>query len=371
MQTNPLDNLPMDWEVLKQIEGADERAQQGWASLEKRIEEVPPVSTINTSKPHAWSLFPYKRITAVTAVILLFVFVGYLSYSFLRQRNQSTVSSRKSEAGNFDLPAGGIKAILMLSDNSPRSLNDKRQGEIARDGGVAIVNSEKGWITYKPVAGDERDVGLNTLMVPRTGMYQVELSDKTIMYVNAESTVKYPTKFNDSIREVFLERGEAYFKVAHDIKKPFIVRFKDNSIRVLGTEFNINTYADNGEIKATLITGSILMKADGDFKLSENQQAVISNGNKKVQILKNVDTQGDISWKDGFFSFHKVDLFSIMKQAERWYNVKVKFVNDSRWISDSITTGKFSRDCSLIEFLETVSYKRFKYTLKEKEVTIE
>jgi len=185
------------------------------------------------------------------------------------------------------------------------------------------------------VSAKNATVLYNTITTPRGGQYQVMLSDGSKVWLNAASSLHFPTSFTGQQRIVELT-GEAYFEVAHvsavgeKNKLPFIVKIITASgarreVEVLGTHFNINAYNDESVVKTTLLEGSVKMTQEsGSTLLIPGQQAQL-NSNGDVNILKDADMDEAIAWKNGMFQFKKVDIKTIMRQIARWYDVDIEY----------------------------------------------
>jgi len=171
---------------------------------------------------------------------------------------------------------------------------------------------------------------LNNLEIPRGGEFHIILDDGTEVWLNAQTTLKYPEAFSSKLRQVEII-GEGYFKVAKDSLRPFIVKTAGQSIRVYGTEFNVNSYEDDGEVVTTLIEGSIALTFDGhssnELVLAPGHQAVFSKDNDETSI-KTVNTEIVTSWKDDMFVFEDQNLDKIMRQLSRWYDFEYEFKDD-------------------------------------------
>ncbi|TKC09428.1 FecR family protein [Pedobacter frigoris] len=227
-----------------------------------------------------------------------------------------------------DIGPGSNKATLTLANGKVIYLDSVGSGSIAQQAGIEITKTKDGRLVYNIVSSTKSDTKTdpvyNTVITPRGGQYQINLPDGTKIWLNAASSLKYPTAFNGNKRRVELS-GEAYFEVAKDEKHPFIVATDKQEVQVLGTHFNVNSYADEGVTKTTLLEGAVRVSQVGIGKtttLLPGQQSILDNNNLTTRI---VDTQESIAWKDGYFQFNESDLGSIMKQLSRWYDIDVVF----------------------------------------------
>ena len=162
--------------------------------------------------------------------------------------------------------------------------------------------------------------------IPRGGEYKVVLPDGTIVWLNAESSLRFPTLFTGKERKVYA-KGELYFDVKHDDTKPFIVEVeKDYSVRVLGTEFNLRAYS-GFPVVTTLVEGRVQVRGVGNtVSLAPGQQALEVSGTRNIKVL-DVDVAPYVAWHEGKFYFVHAPLNSIMEELARWYDVEVVFEN--------------------------------------------
>jgi transmembrane sensor len=178
---------------------------------------------------------------------------------------------------------------------------------------------------FSKYAGDKVEV--RTITTPRGKTYKVILNDGTIVMMNADSRLTFPTRFGDGERKVVLT-GEAYFKVSKDKQHPFVVTTRNVNTRVLGTEFNLKAYATS-EVHVTLITGSVIVKDNMSKKsvqLKPGQDAVLRGHEFDVTTI---DTDYYTQWKDGYFYFDNLPLVEVMKELGRWYNVNIEITSNS------------------------------------------
>lgn len=298
-----------------------EMAMQQYQQLEKeKAGAFKGIKTaIDVKKRHGGlkKLWPY-----LVAASVLFIIA---SIYFIPDKNQN-LRNEKPIAQNLkagDVKAGGDKAVLTLSDGRAVILDSTGSGTIAHEGDIKINKNETGEIVYNGTGGQP---AYNSVSTPRGGQYKVVLSDGTGVWLNAESTLRFPAGFTTANREVEL-KGEGYFEVAKNTAKPFFVKVitasgDGGTIKVLGTHFNINGYYDDGSVKATLLEGSIQVEKNGERKtISPGEQAVI---NDKVSIVK-ADVTEETAWKDGKFLFRDATVKSIGEQLKRWYDVEVVY----------------------------------------------
>jgi ferric-dicitrate binding protein FerR (iron transport regulator) len=265
------------------------------------------------------SFVPQRRRTisfsliAIAASVILILSVGVIY--LITQSNKLTVEQNKTVAISDPQP-GKDKAILTLA-NGRKIVLDSTAPASVEDGKITIENST---VVYTVDASDMPSE--NLLTVPRGGQYKLVLPDGTKVWLNAESSLKYQTAFNGNERRVVLT-GEAYFDVTKNKEKPFIVESSGNTIKVLGTRFNVNSYGDENVFVATLVEGSVQVTSGNLSKtLRPGEQAKIDGSAINV---KQVDAGEFIAWKDGEFVFRDAPVHSITNQLARWYDLQVEF----------------------------------------------
>ncbi|BAV07364.1 FecR family protein [Filimonas lacunae] len=258
--------------------------------------------------------------TAVAAAILLVVAAGTWLLITPKDQPSSPVIAAADKA-----PATG-RATLTLASGKVIELNNNTNGTVAREGGITIVKLDSGQIAYQPdiTAGDDA-AGWNTLSTPKGGLFQVVLPDGTKVWLNAASSLRYPSRFTGANRTVTLA-GEAYFEVAANKAMPFIVTTQQQQVQVLGTAFNINAYSDEDATRTTLLQGSVRVQTttagNASCLLTPAQQAVVNTGGLTVT---SPDMQQVMAWKEGEFRFQHMKITSIMRQIARWYDVEVEY----------------------------------------------
>lgn len=319
-------------------------------------------------QPKVINLWP--RIAAAASIALLFgVGIFYFTKSELRveQENIQVVEKPK------EIAPGGNRGILTLSNGKQIVLSDISSKDIIAkedQDEVTIKMDANGVITYviNPKANDsEEDANsFNTLATPTGGQYNIVLADGTKVFLNAVSSIKYPTQFNGNQRIVELE-GEAYFEVAKDKSKPFLVKSANQTIEVLGTHFNVHAYNNESVVKTTLLEGSVAVSSKNQKAiLKPGQQSNISESSSKIAV-KEVDTEAAIAWKNGRFKFDNADLKSVMKQLERWYGIKVEYRGD---VSDVRFNGGTFRNKNLSEVLKVLELSNIKFKVEGKTIIV-
>lgn len=265
------------------------------------------------------------------AAILLLIGAATLAVVFFGNNKKQPTAIQTA-----DIAPGGNKAMLTLADGTVISLDSAGNGMLAQQGNAQVVKLANGQILYRMQSGSAKEMMINKISTPRGGQYQVTLPDGSKVWLNAASTLTYPAVFTGKERKVKVS-GEAYFEIVQDAAKPFMVDIDGkSSVQVLGTQFNVNSYADDGHIRTTLLEGSI--RAD-NLLLKPGQQAVTGKG-----LEEQVNINQVIAWKQGIFNFQDQDLTTVMKQIERWYDVDVQYEGA---VPDIRFKGKMDRGVSL------------------------
>lgn len=259
------------------------------------------------------------------------------------------VDSEKEPLAVVEVMPGTEKAILTLPDGTVVSLDEHNK---RIDLGTAgALKNEDGALLYDldqtaPVAAAALTAQYSSVQTPAGGTYRVVLPDNTVVWLNSQSRLTFPVMFGSQNRKVYAE-GELYFDVAKDASRPFIVEAKGNVVEVLGTEFNLNAYDDEPDIKTTVIEGRVeVQNATRKIRLNPGQQAVVRETITDIAV-RQVDVEDVIAWKNGFFRFEQVDLQTLIRQIARWYNLEVTY--EGKINSDSFV-GKIPRS----ENIETV-----------------
>ncbi len=260
---------------------------------------------------------------ASAAAILIAISIGsyFLGLNKLQkplaQTNFLQVHDVKAPATN--------NAIITLSNGKQIILDSAGNGTLAMQGNVNLVKLADGKIAYVGSNDNRNEVIYNTLTNPRgSKVISLTLSDGSQVWLNAESSLRYPTAFTGNERKVEIT-GEAYFEVAHDAAMPFIVRKGEMETKVLGTHFNVNVYDNEPVIKVTLLEGSVkVSKASETTQLAPGQQAQI-NTNGKILLNKTVEIDEVMAWKNGRFELNGNTIEPIMRQVARWYDVDIEY----------------------------------------------
>lgn len=296
------------------------------------------------------------------------ILVGAFSFYWFMSRNTPEQTSGPLVAEIF---AGENRTILRLGDGRVLRLAAGQEGIIVSNGityldGASV--SQEGLLIPDNLSDNENF----ELVTPKGGIFKVVLPDGTEVWLNAESRLSYPQKFPSTERRVHLE-GEAYFEVSENKHKPFLIETATQTVRVLGTAFNLSAYREEPTV-TTLVEGSVAVTSSGNlaanpapsstqaYSLEPNQQLTYD---RHQFVVRNVDTDAFTAWKDGFFRFKDEDIHSIMRKLERWYDVKVAY--EGKPPSDHFN-GKIARSKSLkhvLRMLENTRSIKFKIEIDD------
>ncbi|WP_343704121.1 FecR domain-containing protein [Chitinophaga sp.] len=303
-----------------------------WEQLQTTPGQYPlpgtPVVPMRPAAVRRW----WKPVAA--AAVLLLAAALY----FLRPSPSLPAGQPLAEAA---IAPGQQGALLTLEDGRVVALDSAGNGVIAVQGSAELA-IDSGKLTYNTRPGAQAAPAMNVLHTPRGRTFRVILPDGTAVWLNAASTLRYPVAFTGEERAVELS-GEAYFEVAK-AERPFRVKAGALAVDVLGTHFNVNSYADEERAVATLMEGRV--KVNNNL-LTPGQQFVQEGG--KGRVIPAADTEEAISWKNGYFRFKDENIQRVMRKIERWYDVEVAFRGE---VTREEFSGTISRDRSITEVLE-------------------
>ncbi len=289
--------------------------------------------------------------SAAALFIMVFGLVTWFAPGKTRSRGglQADMALR-SPGLKPDVAPGTTKAVLILANGEKIWLDSARNGSLAEQGNARIVKLAHGQLAYTTSGTSTGSSLYNSVETPRGGEYQVRLPDGTRVWLNASSSLRFPTCFTGPDRRVELT-GEAYFEVAKEVNRPFHVKIGQTDIRVLGTHFNVMGYANEKELRTTLLEGKVNVTTSGETKkLVPGNEAVVAANAKSIAVGTGNPEQA-VAWKNGFFRFHETGIRAIMRQVERWYDVDVAFQTEAK---DQDFTGVIPRSENLSALLQTL-----------------
>lgn len=308
-------------------------------NLLSKINEVPVVQM----PKRRWS-----RI-AVAAAAVAIVISGYLFFN--KQAANKIVAQKEDIEKRYknDIAAGGDKAILVLGNGQSIVLDSAANGTLTQQGNTKVLKLNNGQLSYASgTNAGSNEVLYNSIVTPRGGQYQVVLPDGTNVWLNASSSLRFPTAFVGKERRVEIT-GEAYFEVQKNKAMPFIVAINGGSeVEVTGTHFNIMAYEDELTMKTTLLEGGINLHYGNEVqKLKPGQQAQLTQN--KMQLINDADVDQAIAWKNGLFDFNDDVVPDIMRQLSRWYDIDVAYEGK---IPDGHYVGSVRRKSNISEVLK-------------------
>jgi transmembrane sensor len=286
----------------------------------------------------------WRRYSAAAAVILLLVGAGW----WLTRRPSAPAPAVVAAPAKPDVTPGRNAAVLTLSGGRQVVLDSTVQDTVLKEGAAIVANS-RGRLAYDAGNTVPAKIVYNTLTTARGNQYQLVLPDGTRVWLNASSSIRYPTAFAGASREVTIT-GESYFEVAKDAARPFHVKANGLEVTVLGTSFNINTYPDEPESKTTLVDGSVkVSEGSKSLLLRPGQQA--KAGRDGLTFNTAADVEQAVAWKNGLVKLTGASIQEVMRQVSRWYDVDVTYEGN---LDKAVFVGVVSRQQSLSALLQVL-----------------
>lgn len=309
-----------NWEWVDNVHGTKASLE---ASMKKTI-----WSKIKFRQKPASVISILRRYAAAAAVLLVFLSVYFIYNSNRKQPALTQIVTQQQRFKN-DVPPGTDKAILTLADGSTIVLDDEDNGTLSTQGSTKVLKFN-GKVSYQTLQKSSQEILYNTISTPRGGQYQVVLPDGSSVWLNAASSIRFPTVFQGNTRKVEVT-GEAYFEITKDKLKPFIVSVNKSEIEVLGTHFNVMAYQEEAMLRTTLLEGSVKFVNGSTTKiLMPGQQSQLKKDGV-VAVASSVNVDDVMAWKNGIFHFEGEDIGTVTRQLSRWYDVEVEYrkkVND-------------------------------------------
>ncbi|MGX5820195.1 FecR family protein [Chitinophaga lutea] len=297
------ETLLATYTAILQSHTSDRPAPEGpWHVIESRI---------RPRRKLRWLPYAAAAAAVLTGVIVL--------HNLRKDPAPATARSAPSQSASATQ-----RAMLTLSDGSTIALDSAADGDLARQGNTSIVKLGSGQLAYEQEGTNARPA-FNTLSTPRGGQYHIVLPDGSKVWLNAASSLRFPTAFAGNDRTVALT-GEAYFEIAHNEQMPFRVTTPDGvTVKVLGTHFNVMAYADEQSLRTTLLEGAVALESGGNapHRLSPGQEGRFDKPSGRMTIAV-ADIEETMAWKNGLFQFEHADIAAIARQLERWYDVDVQ-----------------------------------------------
>lgn len=316
-----------------------------------------------------------RRMGIAATAILVFLLGAGVYFRLHRSPEPAIAKTAPVQRLQNDIPPGGNKAVLTLGNGSAIVLDSAHDGMLAQQGDAKIVKTNNGQLAYNKVHDPSslatNEPLYNTLATPRGGQYQLVLPDGSKVWLNAASSIRYPTAFTGKERKVEIT-GEAYLEVAKSATMPFVVKISSpagakGEVIVLGTAFNVNAYDDEPLVRTTLVQGAVLVRKDAAFVLlAPGRQAQLS-ATGQINVVNDADMEEVLAWKNGLFSFKGTSLEEVMRQIARWYDIKVTFKGP---VPTRRFGGKIYRNAGISGVLEILEESNVHYQLNGKEMVI-
>lgn len=342
--------------------------QENWADAElKNWERTNAEEIWNRSrtdmpaKPVHRVHFRY-RWWAAAAVVLVLLSVAVYRWALQKQPEEIVIA--KTEHKQTQIQPGKDGAVLTLADGQQIVLDSAQNGEISKQYGSSVVLQD-GKLIYNPTGNSTGEIAYNLMSTPKGRQFNMTLSDGTRVWLNAASSIRYPTIFAGKQRTVEIT-GEAYFEVAKNAEMPFHVRInKGSEIEVLGTQFNVNAYDNERTMKTTLLQGSVKVTANGNnVVLKPGQQAQSA---ASIKVLNNIDTDKIMAWKNGLFNFEGAKLEEVMNQLERWYDIEVEY---EKGVPDIYFEGGMSKNIQLSDLLTILEKSKVHFRVEGRKLIV-
>jgi len=337
-------------------EGEKEQLQQTLESaILKKIQSPPGRRGIYSVSRRGWWVAASVAILIGVGAYFLFTGTSLQKPQIVQAKLPNDVHAPQSN-----------RALITLANGQQIYLDSISDGSTVSEGTGKLVKLSSGEIVYRAngISGDKMEY--NTLSNPRgSKVINMLLTDGTRVWLNAGSSLSYPVVFAGNTREVAVT-GEAYFEVAHDKSKQFIVHNGGMDVVVTGTHFNVNAFEDDdNNIKVTLLEGSVKIKTrSSNGSLKPGQQALVHND---VRIVSDVNVENVMAWKNGYFQFDRAGLHSVLKQVARWYDVEVVYEGNNE---ERQFVGEIERDLSLSEVLRILEVNKVSFTIEGKKLII-
>lgn len=295
------------------------------------------------------------------AAALLFLAAGAAWYGIAHQRRDLSTAAPRS-AARQDIAPGHNGAILTLSNGKEIILDSAGNGQVASDGQVKVLKKE-GEISYE---GKAAEIVYNNVSTPRGRQWQLTLSDGTKVWLNAESSIRYPVNFTGNERVVEIT-GEAYFEVTRNETNPFIVKTPEQEVKVLGTHFDVNAYGDEPVFRTTLLEGSVKVTTGGHSAVIRPGEQAINNYTAGELKVQKTDVNDVLAWINGRFKFDHSDIRTVMRQLARWYDVEVEYQGH---LPDYEFAGGTFRSNNLSEVLHVLELSGVHFKMEGRKIIV-
>jgi ferric-dicitrate binding protein FerR (iron transport regulator) len=306
----------------------------------------------------------WRRYAGIAAAVLVVAAGGWFWWS----RHNGAAPMGAAAIATIEAAPGSNKAVLTLGNGKEVVLDSAANGMLAMQGNAQVMK-QNGQLDYQQDGEGSRSgktILFNTLATPRGGKYQLVLSDGTKVWLDAASSITYPTAFVGKTRQVSIS-GQAYFEVVHNSTMPFEVKVQGQIVRDIGTAFNINAYSDEPTMKITLANGAVAVGGPGNTVTlrQAGQQADCREG--QMEPVHNADLAAVLAWKNGLFYLTSADIASVMRQIGRWYDVDIQF---EKGVPAGHITGELPRNTMLSTVLQVLQTSGVHFTVEGKKIHV-
>jgi transmembrane sensor len=339
--------------------------EETWSGIQKGKSATAPAETVKGHFTKYSVIAAHWRYIAAAMVIII---AGIAIYKGNDGRKKNgPADSIAAYPVITDINPGASKAQLIMAGGKVVTLDAAGSGILKEADGTRI-DQQSGKLVYSGIPANGETVLYNTLSIPRGGEYQLVLPDGTRVWLNASTSLRFPTRFTGKERKIFL-KGEAYFEVKEDPKMPFHIEAgNETNVEVLGTHFNIMSYDDENDTKTTLVEGKVKVTCQANtLTLSPATQA-IWNKRRGSLTSAEADVEKIIAWKNGMIEFHDDDLPYIMRQLSRWYDVDISFAGAP---PVGLYTGSIRRQVKLEKVLEILQLAGVQFRMDGRKIIVE
>jgi len=344
----------------------DEDAEKLFSRIIQKVDKEEAVLNLETKRKRIWlGKIAINEFYKIAAVLILVVGIFYFFKDDMFFSHEAPIAApTNSEAGDITLQLADGE-VVVISENGEKEILGEKGSLVAEQNGSRLSYTSK---------NKSSEVFYNELFIPYGKKFDLVLADGTQVTLNAGSWIKYPVQFSqDGSRKVFF-KGEAYFDVAEDKVRPFLVNTGAIGVEVLGTEFNVSNYPEDKEINTVLVEGSVKINLENKKEgtnssrlLKPGDKASWSNDNDKM-VIEKVDVSKYTSWKEGIMKFDNIPFRDIRKKLERHFDVEI--VNYNQLLDKQVYTATFKEE-SIEEVLNAFKEDTpFEYKLGYKRIII-
>jgi len=314
------------------------------------------------SKAPVRKMFPWTRVAAAAVIILLLSVGGYFYFKNGHSIKQIAKTETQQQRFKNDINPANQQVVLTLKDGSKIILDSAANGALTSQGATKVVKKD-GTVSY--LDNNATEVFFNTITTEKGRTYHLQLTDGTEVWLDALSSIRFPTAFPGAERQVEIT-GQAYFEVAKNAKQPFKVKAGNQVVEVLGTHFNINAY-NQQDMQTTLLEGSVKVSNSGQTVIIKPGEQAVASSHSPFTIHHSPDLDEVMAWKNGRFQFNGSTVEEIMNQLSRWYDIDVIYQDKV----PGIFVAKISKDMPVSKLLALLEMtKQVRFTIEGKKITV-